>query len=63
MLVCSERIDEKVITQSYARYANAYVRKSSDRGEFVDAVRALEAFWFDTIWLPPRDGTGSKDQL
>ncbi len=63
MLVCSERIDEEVIAQSYARYANAYVRKPSDQSEFVDTLRAIEAVWFDTIWLPPRDGTGAKDQL
>lgn len=62
VLVFSDRTDEDVIAQSYAHLANAYVRKPSDRDEFVDVVRALETFWIDTVWLPLRDGVSAEDQ-
>ncbi|UHQ95145.1 response regulator [Haloterrigena alkaliphila] len=45
----------KSIAQSYANHANAYVRKPADRDGFVDVVRTLGEFWFDVVWLPPRD--------
>lgn len=47
--------DRECIAQSYALRANAYILKPDDRDEFVDVVRALEAFWFDVVWLPPGD--------
>ncbi|WP_323174664.1 response regulator [Natrialba sp. PRR66] len=62
VLVFSDRIDEDVIAQSYAHLANAYVRKPSDRDEFVDVVRTIETCWIDTVWLPPRDGTSAEDR-
>ncbi len=62
VLVFTERTNEEAIAQSYTRYATAYVRKPTARDEFVDAVRVLEAFWFDTVWLPPRIEANEESQ-
>ena len=42
------------IARSYELHANCFVSKPGDFGEFISAVRALEAFWLKTVRLPPR---------
>ncbi|AEH39410.1 response regulator [Halopiger xanaduensis] len=54
VLVFTQRTDDDVIEQAYSYNANAFVGKPTDRDAFVTIVRAIEAFWFDTLWLPPR---------
>lgn len=42
------------IRGSYELGANSYVGKPGNLGEFVNAVRSIENFWFGCACLPPR---------
>ncbi|GEM86918.1 response regulator [Meiothermus granaticius] len=43
---------EADITQSYNRYANAYISKPVDLDKFLEVVRSLEHFWLAVVRLP-----------
>ncbi|MER3482720.1 MAG: hypothetical protein C4332_05785 [Meiothermus sp.] len=43
---------EADITQSYNRYANAYITKPVDLDKFLEVVRSLEHFWLAVVRLP-----------
>ena len=43
---------EADITQSYSRYANAYITKPVDLDKFLEVVRSLEHFWLAVVRLP-----------
>lgn len=43
---------ETDITQSYSRYANAYISKPVDLDKFLEVVRSLEHFWLAVVRLP-----------
>ena len=51
MLTTSAR--EKDIIESYKLGVNAYLTKPVEELAFVDAVRKIEAFWFELVVLPP----------
>ena len=50
----SKNLSEADIARSYELHANCFVSKPGDFGEFINAVRSLEAFWLKTVKLPPR---------
>ena len=45
---------EQDILKSYDKYANAYITKPIDLGQFVDVVRSIEHFWLSIVDLPSR---------
>lgn len=51
VLTSSESTDD--IAKSYNLGANAYLTKPSDPDEFAELGRAVEAFWFNEVTLPP----------
>ena len=42
------------ILQSYHLQASCYIAKPIDMAQFVDAVQAINDFWFTVVRLPPR---------
>ncbi len=44
---------EQDIVKSYNLYANAYVSKPVDLGQFMKVVKCIENFWFEIVKLPP----------
>lgn len=42
------------VTESRELNANAYLRRPETSGEFVDLARAIENFWLEVAYLPPR---------
>ena len=46
--------DEEDILASYRLHANSYVSKPSSFEDFGHAVREIEAYWAETVTLPPR---------
>jgi chemotaxis family two-component system response regulator Rcp1 len=47
--------DDDVLT-SYDLYANCYVKKPIDMEQFIQVVRAIDAFWFGVVTLPSERG-------
>ena len=45
--------DEEDIIKTYNLYANCYITKPVDFGQFIEVVRAIEDFWFTIVKLPP----------
>ncbi|MEI9947154.1 MAG: response regulator [Chitinophagaceae bacterium] len=43
---------ENDISLSYNNYANCYITKPSDAGEFLSIVTAIENFWLTVVKLP-----------
>lgn len=41
------------ISRAYSAHANCYIRKPVDFSSFCDVMRRIEAFWFETVSLPP----------
>lgn len=44
--------DESDISFSYANYANCYVTKPLNLDQYMQAIREIEDFWFQTVQLP-----------
>lgn len=44
---------EEDVRTSYDLYANCYVAKPTDLGQFTKTMRRLEEFWFSVVRLPP----------
>ena len=51
VLTSSEAVED--VTRSYELCANAYLTKPNTPDEFIEMGRAIEAFWFDEVTLPP----------
>ncbi|WP_255194153.1 response regulator [Natronobeatus ordinarius] len=51
IVLTSSKAEEDVV-RSYELHANAYLTKPVDPDEFIDAVKAFEAFWFRVVRLP-----------
>jgi CheY-like chemotaxis protein len=43
------------ILESYSLYANCYVTKPVDLGQFMHVIQTLEDFWFNVVKLPRGD--------
>lgn len=54
IIVLTSSSAEADIARSYELHANCFVSKPGDFGQFINAVRSLEAFWLKTVKLPPR---------
>lgn len=52
---------EQDIVKGYHLYANAFVTKPVDLGQFIRVVRSIEDFWLEIVRLPER--TESKHRL
>ncbi len=52
VVVLSTSSDEADIIDSYALHANCYITKPVGFEQFVDVVKAIEAFWLTIVKLP-----------
>lgn len=43
---------EKDIVESYKNYANCYITKPAEVGEFSNTILKIEEFWFELVKLP-----------
>jgi CheY-like chemotaxis protein len=46
---------EEDISKSYNLHANCYITKPIDLRRFIEAVQAIEEFWFTIVKLPPNE--------
>lgn len=51
LIMTSSKADED-IRQAYSLNANCYIAKPANLQDYVDVVRSIEAFWFNTATLP-----------
>lgn len=54
VVVITTSNSEEDILKSYNLHANCYIQKPLGWGQFLEAVRAIENFWFGIVKLPPR---------
>jgi chemotaxis family two-component system response regulator Rcp1 len=54
VVVLSTSAEKSDIAHAYEHQANCYVTKPVDLNGFINAVRAVEDFWLDTVKLPSR---------
>jgi CheY-like chemotaxis protein len=52
-IVLTTSTSEDDVGRSYQGHANAYMVKDIDFTRFIERMRALKAFWFDSATLPP----------
>ncbi|HEX9440120.1 MAG TPA: response regulator [Roseiflexaceae bacterium] len=45
--------DERDVLGAYESYANCYIVKPVDLGQFIAVVKSIEDFWFQVVRLPP----------
>lgn len=45
---------EQDILRAYNNYANCYITKPVNFGQFVKIVNSVESFWFTVVKLPPK---------
>jgi len=45
---------EEDIVRSYDLHVNCYITKPVDMDQFIEAVKAIDQFWFSVVTLPPR---------
>ena len=53
VVVLSTSQQEEDVIRTYDLGANSYITKPADQQRFVQVVQALEAYWFQTVCLPP----------
>ena len=53
VIVLTTSSAEEDIMKSYSEYANSYITKPIDLGQFIDVVRSIEDFWLTIVKLPP----------
>jgi chemotaxis family two-component system response regulator Rcp1 len=53
VVVLTTSSSEQDILQAYDLHANCYITKPVDLDQFSSVVRAIEAFWFALVKLPP----------
>jgi chemotaxis family two-component system response regulator Rcp1 len=52
VVVLTTSRDDADINATYALHANCYVTKPLDLQQFLEVVRSIENFWFNTVRLP-----------
>jgi CheY-like chemotaxis protein len=65
VLVMTSSAEEKDVHDAYALNANSFITKPADLNQYVNTIRAIEAFWFFTATLPsnwrqPRPAQSTK---
>lgn len=55
VIIMTTSSSEKDILQSYQNYANCYITKPIDVGDFMKVIAALENFWIKIVKLPGRN--------
>ncbi len=53
VVLTTSRNDDDII-KSYDLHVNCYISKSRNLSELFKIVRGIEAFWLETVTLPPR---------
>jgi chemotaxis family two-component system response regulator Rcp1 len=53
VIVLTTSSAEQDILKTYDLHANCYITKPVDLDQFTSVVRAIEAFWFTIVKLPP----------
>ena len=54
IVLTSSSADQDVI-KAYQLYANCYLIKPTDFSKFKELIKAIAAFWFSNVTLPPHD--------
>lgn len=54
VLVMTISETEQDIRKAYNDYANCYITKPANFGQFVKIVNSIEDFWFTVVKLPPK---------
>jgi two-component system, chemotaxis family, response regulator Rcp1 len=52
IVLTSSNADQDVL-KAYELHANCYITKPTDFSKFKDLIKAIEAFWFFNVTLPP----------
>jgi chemotaxis family two-component system response regulator Rcp1 len=52
VIIFSSSTSENDVLRSYDLKANSYVSKPTDFNEFLNVVRTIDEFWFQTVKLP-----------
>ena len=52
VILTTSRAEEDVL-RAYNLYANCYITKPIDFGQFMEVVRTIEQFWLTVVKLPP----------
>lgn len=53
VVILTSSASEQDVLKSYNLNANCHITKPVDLNEFLALVRAIDAFWLDTVQLPP----------
>lgn len=53
IVLTTSRADEDIV-KAYDLHANCFIAKPVDMVQFIDVVRAIDAFWFNAALLPVR---------
>ena len=54
VVILSTSSSDEDIVKTYEGYANCYISKPADFGNFIDVVKSIENFWLNTVNLPPK---------
>jgi two-component system, chemotaxis family, response regulator Rcp1 len=52
VIIFSSSTSDNDVLRSYDLKANSYVSKPTDFNEFLNVVRTIDEFWFQTVKLP-----------
>jgi CheY-like chemotaxis protein len=52
VIILTTSIAEQDVMKAYGLYANCYINKPTGLTEYIEVVRAIEEFWFNTVRLP-----------
>ncbi len=53
IVLTTSRAEEDIL-KTYDLHVNCYITKPVDMNEFIDAVKAIDLFWFSIVKLPAR---------
>lgn len=53
IVVLTTSVDDHDVFEAYRAHANAFISKPADFDRYVQALRALQDFWFSAVLLPP----------
>ncbi|HMO63277.1 MAG TPA: response regulator [Ferruginibacter sp.] len=54
VIILTTSSSEKDIHQSYKHYANCYITKPVEAGDYTHVINSIERFWFSLVKLPGR---------
>jgi chemotaxis family two-component system response regulator Rcp1 len=54
VVVLTTSVAERDVLKAYDLHANCYIKKPVNLDQFTSVVRAIEAFWFTIVTLPPK---------